>query len=79
MDFCKAIAAAMFDGQVNVNYVEVSSSEDGFRRLNSGAIDILSGVSITLERDVQEATTGSGFSFTQPVFYSGLAFGGIPE
>ena len=79
VDFCRAIAAAIFDGDgTKVIFIDLAASER-FQSLQNGEVDLLSRLTtVTLERDVLESTTGVGFSFTQPNFFDGLSFGGIP-
>jgi hypothetical protein len=79
VDFCKALSAAVFDGVTDtVEYTDLSASER-FVALAGGDVDVLPRLTtVTLERDVNESTTGQGFHFTQPNFYDGMTFGGIP-
>ena len=42
---------------------------DGFAKLQSGEIDVVAGYRMDLQSDVKEATTGDGFTFSQPYFY----------
>lgn len=78
IDFCLAVSAALFQGLGSTIFVPVTAAER-FEKLASGELDLLSRVtSITYDRNVQEPTTGLGFSFSQPDFYSGVQFGGIP-
>ena len=69
----------MFNGETNnIVYVEVDA-KDRFISLKTGQVDLLSGsTTFSLTHDVKESTSGAGFSFTQPYFYNGLSFGGIP-
>jgi hypothetical protein len=47
--------------------------------LANGDVDVLSRLTtVTASRDILEPTAGVGFSFSQPHFYDGLTFGGIP-
>jgi ABC-type amino acid transport substrate-binding protein len=79
IDYCKAISAAIFDGNVvNIEYKEVTT-ETRFKELAAGNVDVLLGnTSPTIQNDVKEATSGVGFSFSQPYFYAGLTMGGVP-
>lgn len=79
VDFCKALSAAIFDGVTDtIEYTDLSASER-FVALAAGDVDVLSRLTtVTLERDVNETATGQGFHFTQPNFYDGMTFGGIP-
>ena len=79
VDFCRALSAAIFDGDPDhVIYSDLPASER-FQALASGDVDVLSRLTtLTLSRDVNESTTGEGFSFSQPNFYDGLTFGGTP-
>ena len=48
--------------------------------LASGAVDLISQtVTISMERDINEQTSGTGFTFSYPFYFSGLVFGGLPE
>lgn len=50
-----------------------------FQALQDGDVDVLSRLTtVTLSRDALEPNTGVGFAFSQPNFYDGLTFGGIP-
>jgi ABC-type amino acid transport substrate-binding protein len=74
VDFCLAIAAAI--GVPEVEFSDLSESER-FVKLQNGDVDVLSRITVaTLQADVLEPSTGVGFSFSQPTFYDGLAFGG---
>jgi general L-amino acid transport system substrate-binding protein len=79
VDYCKAISAAIFDGVTDtVQYTDLSAS-DRFVALANGDVDLLSRLTtFNLNRDVKETDTGVGFQFTQPNFYDGLTFGGVP-
>lgn len=79
VDFCRAVAAAIFGDPKMVEFTDVSTTER-FINLQNGDVDILSRITtVTLIRDVNEPTTGTGFSFSRPSFYDGLTFGGVPE
>uniref|UniRef100_A0A7S4J4M7 Solute-binding protein family 3/N-terminal domain-containing protein n=1 Tax=Odontella aurita TaxID=265563 RepID=A0A7S4J4M7_9STRA len=79
-DLCRAIAAAVFGNPDRVSYEEVSSAADGFIKLSTGKVDVLtSGYTHTFERDIYEEFTKVGFSFSVPYLYSGLSVGGIPS
>ncbi len=79
IDFCRAVAAALFGPSSNPEFVNVTAS-GRFQELANGTIDVISRTaSETYERNVDEPTTGEGFFFTQPYFYTGVQFGGIPQ
>ena len=79
VDFCKALSAAIFDGAVHVRYDVISPSER-FLALHQGDVDVLARETThTLERDVQEPTTESGFTFSPPNFFDSIRFAGSPE
>jgi ABC-type amino acid transport substrate-binding protein len=79
VDFCKALSAAIFDGAVHVRYSLLGPTER-FLSLQNGEVDVLSrATTYTLERDVQEPTTGSGFSFSPANFFDSIHFSGVPE
>ena len=78
VDFCKAIAAAIFDGRTRgtVRYENLEVSER-FQALADGTVDVLSRITTAnLEREVRESSTGIGFDFSAPNFYDGLLFAG---
>lgn len=79
VDFCKAVSAAIFDGVTSsVLYIDLPATTR-FQALQNGDVDVLSRLTtVTLARDVLEPNTAVGFSFSQPNFYDGLTFGGIP-
>jgi general L-amino acid transport system substrate-binding protein len=79
-DYCRAVSAAIFSGSVSVVFSNLPSSER-FRALSDGEVDLVSAVvTLNMERDVSEPSTkGEGFAFSQPMFYDGLTFGGLPE
>lgn len=79
VDYCRALSAAVFDGSINNVVFHVLPATDRFQVLSSGLVDVLSRITThTFERDVFEATAQEGFTFTNPNFYDGLSFGGIP-
>ena len=80
IDYCKAISAAIFNGKVDdtIEY-KVVNTETRFIELANGEIDVLLGTSTpSIQNDVKEATSGIGFTFSQPYFYAGLTMGGVP-
>jgi len=79
VDYCKALSAALFNGETDkVEYTDLSSSER-FVSLGAGDVDVLSRVTThTFGRDVLESASGVGFSFSRPNFYDGMTFGGVP-
>lgn len=79
VDFCKAVSAAVFEGDTeSVVYIDLPASER-FKALQNSSVDLLSRLTtVTLSRDIREAGTEVGFAFSQPNFYDGLTFGGIP-
>ena len=78
VDYCRAIAAALFDGVTNVEFVTLTSLQR-FTALQNGNVDVLCRVTTaTASRDVFLPEVGTGFTFTQTTFYDGLAFGGVP-
>lgn len=79
MDFCRALSSALFNGVTDtVVYTDLPASER-FQALQDGTVDVLSRLTtVTLSRDVKETATNVGFQFSQPNFYDGLTFGGIP-
>ncbi|CAJ1945590.1 unnamed protein product [Cylindrotheca closterium] len=82
VDFCRAIAAAIFSGRASASvlrFVDLGAQER-FSALVDGTVDVLSRLTtVNLQRDVLEATTEIGFDFTAPNYYDGLSFGGVPS
>lgn len=78
VDLCKTLSAAIFGGVVQVEYVDLLSSER-FSALARGDVDVLSRITTrTYSREVKEPTTGIGFEYSMPYFYDGMSFGGVP-
>lgn len=79
VDFCKAVSAAIFNGVTStIVYTDLPATER-FVALQNGNVDVLARITtLTLERDVFEPNAGAGLTFSQPNFYDGLSFGGIP-
>ncbi len=68
VDFCRAVAAAIFDDPAKVSYVPLNASER-FDALKSGKIDILSRNSTwTLGREIE------GLTFAGVTYYDGQGF-----
>jgi len=69
VDFCRAIAAAIFDDSAKVKFVPLTS-KDRFTALQSGEVDVLSrNTTWTLSRD-----TSLGLDFPAVTFYDGQGF-----
>lgn len=69
VDFCRAIAAAIFNDPGKVRYSPLSA-KDRFTALQSGEIDVLSrNTTWTLSRD-----TSLGLNFTGVIYYDGQGF-----
>jgi general L-amino acid transport system substrate-binding protein len=69
VDFCRALAAAIFNDTAKVKYTPLSA-KDRFTALQSGDIDVLSRVTTwTLSRD-----TSMGFNFGPVTYYDGQGF-----
>ncbi|CAB9526977.1 extracellular solute-binding protein [Seminavis robusta] len=70
VDFCKAVSASLFSGDLDaVEFVEVEEDSDGYILLSAGTIDVLAGATWTLQNDVMEPNTQQGYTFSQPYFY----------
>lgn len=79
VDFCKALSAAIFNGETDTVVYSDLPAADRFVALENGDVDVLSRLTtVTLSRDINEPSAGVGFSFSQPNFYDGLTFGGVP-
>ncbi|WP_151719755.1 amino acid ABC transporter substrate-binding protein [Gemmobacter serpentinus] len=69
VDFCRAIAAAVFGDASKVRFVALSSQQR-FPAIQSGEVDVLArNVTATLSRD-----TALGLNFAPPIFYTGTGF-----
>lgn len=69
VDYCRAVAAAMFGDATKVKFVPLSAQQR-FPALQSGEVDLLSrNTTWTLTRD-----TANGFHFAPVTFYDGQAF-----
>lgn len=69
VDFCRAIAAAVFNDDSKVQYISLNAQQR-FTALQSGEIDVLSrNTTNTLTRD-----TSTGLNFTTPIYYDGQGF-----
>ena len=69
-DYCYALSASLFEGDTNkVVFVNLTNSVDGFQALDNGLVDVVAGVPLTLEGDVNETSTGKGYTFSIPYFY----------
>src|SRR5690606_8769952 len=69
VDFCRALAAAIFDDPTKVQYVGLSA-KDRFTALQSSSIDVLSrNTTWTSSRD-----TAAGFNFAGITYYDGQGF-----
>lgn len=76
VDICRAVAAAIFNGPPKVDFVTRSTSEL-FSGVKSGSIDISTGRTRTLEREIKHGSTGGfAFDFSPPYFFDGMIFGG---
>ena len=80
VDFAKALAAALFDGDLTrVRYVVVSAQER-FQKLHNREVDVLARVTTnTMERDVKEPTTGKGVTYSKPNCYDTVRMVGLEE
>ena len=77
VDLCKAIASAIFVGQARVDFVTLSTSEV-FTGVKAGEIDLATGKTRTLEREIKHASSGGfAFDFSPPYFYDGMIFAGF--
>jgi general L-amino acid transport system substrate-binding protein len=78
VDFCRALSAAIFSGDpTRVLFVKYSTAQR-FKALAAGDVDVLSRITThTLARDVLEPASQTGFTFSAPTYYDGLAYGGV--
>ncbi|MFZ2467415.1 MAG: amino acid ABC transporter substrate-binding protein, partial [Parvibaculum sedimenti] len=69
VDFCKAVAAAVFGDETKVKYRPLNA-KDRFTALQSGEVDVLSrNTTWTMSRD-----TSLGFNFAGVIYYDGQGF-----
>mmetsp|Transcript_13941 Transcript_13941/g.19533 ORF Transcript_13941/g.19533 Transcript_13941/m.19533 type:complete len:436 (-) Transcript_13941:141-1448(-) len=69
-DYCYALSASLFEGSTNkVVFVHLANFADSFQALENGLVDVVAGVPLTLEGDVNETSTGKGYTFSIPYFY----------
>lgn len=69
VDFCRAVAAAIFDDPNKVRYTSTTAKER-FTALQAGEFDLLSrNTTVTMQRDVQ-----AGLEFTGVIYYDGQGF-----
>lgn len=69
VDYCRALAAAIFNDPGRVNYTDLSNA-DRFIALNNKEVDVLSRITtITITRD-------ASLTFSQPTFFDTIFFAG---
>jgi ABC-type amino acid transport substrate-binding protein len=79
VNVCLAISAAIFNGTGSTQFISVDPLIR-FAELANGNLDVLVRTTgVNYDRDVNETSTGKGFTFSPPNFYTGLRFGGIPQ
>ena len=73
VEFCRALAAALFIGDTSkVQFVVLASSAEAFQALADDRVDVLAGQRVSLANEFFEPTTGLAFSFSIPYFYNPL-------
>lgn len=76
---CRAVAAAVLGDDTKVEFTTYVMKER-FVGLFNNEVDLLAaGTTHTMEREVNEATTQTGFSFSTPYLYEGLQLAGDPQ
>jgi len=79
VDLCTAVAVIVFGSEYRVELIKVNSITR-FTALADRVIDLLIyGDTHTMERDFHEKAAGVGFQFSDPYFYDGLSFAGVPS
>lgn len=73
-DYCRALSASLFSSDTDrVDIVKVSSEDDLVKKLDTGEVDVIAGVSVDFHTDIfpsNDAEAGfSGLAFSQPYFY----------
>ena len=78
VELCRALSAALFIRRTdNIEYVDLSNGTARFQALSIGAVDILAGERLSLETNMNETSTGMGYTFSSPYFFdkNGDAYG----
>lgn len=80
VDYCRALAASLFAGDSNrVEFVPLEDVGAGAQLLMQNEVDVVAGAPWSLEMDVQEPSTGVGFSLSQPYLYGSSRYGTMME
>lgn len=76
IDMCRGIAAALFDGDSSKLDISRVSTNDRNALINRGTVDLIPGLTRTLEREVKDGINNDAFDFSPPYFHDGLIFAG---
>ncbi|CAB9505313.1 extracellular solute-binding protein [Seminavis robusta] len=83
IDYCRALQAAVFlPSEGSYTVIEINDESEGYSMLANGTADVFAGATWTIRSDIKEATTGLGYSFSQPYFYGPVNAGNgmvLPE
>lgn len=78
VDLCRALATAVLGNASKVSFVNIPFREQ-FLALSKGELDISTELNtLNMARDVYHEPTGYGYTFSDPFFYSGTSFAGLP-
>jgi general L-amino acid transport system substrate-binding protein len=77
IDICRGIAAALFNGDSSKLDISLLSTNDRSAMINRGTVDLIPGLTRTLEREVNDGVNGDAFDFSPPVFHDGMIFAGL--
>jgi len=71
VDYCRTLAAALFNGDSNLVNLTTYSEDDNssFVALNNGTIDILSGGRVERKHDFENSQSVGGVHFSTPYYY----------
>ncbi|CAB9529663.1 Putative amino-acid ABC transporter-binding protein YhdW [Seminavis robusta] len=71
VEFCRAIAAALFEHVTkhDVVFVEPGAEQTMYSLLAEEQVDVFAGAPVTLQADYMEPTTGRRFAFSPPYYY----------
>ena len=73
VEFCRAVAAALFTGKATEDTLTVihfeNTTTDIFTPLAQEEVDLMAGSRLTLQAEYRESITGQGYSFSAPYFY----------
>jgi len=79
VDLCRAIVAALFNGDDKKFKVVEHIYDRRFKELDDGEVDVAFGFTHTLQRTINESSTLKGYNFSPTYIHDGLGFAGIEK